>query len=172
MRILPLTLGDHAHGPFLNAKVEASKGNKNVSVSFWLSPLFLLIHQISASAVHLFPGPSTHHLSFLQISCASVCLSCCNNCNSNHSQPLKWASCVHREELSRMQCQLPTPRESTVSLPCFKESCSSVVTFESFHYLSARISGAHSGLLTCPCLTALLTFAACIQLTKWWQRCV
>lgn len=57
-----------------------------------------------------------------------------------------------------MQCQLPAPRESTVSLPRFKESCSSMVTFESFHYLSARISGAHSGLLTCPCLTALLTF--------------
>lgn len=51
------------------------------------------------------------------------------------------------------------PRGSTYTQPYFKGSSSTVVVFDSFLYLSTRISGAHSGLSTCPHLTTLLTFS-------------
>lgn len=53
----------HRHLPLFTSKCKLLEKMKSVSVSFRISPLFLLICQNSANTIYLFPGPSTCHSS-------------------------------------------------------------------------------------------------------------
>lgn len=154
--VQPLRVGDNMQVPFLTLKIQAWEVSKKCKLIWSLSFVFTYASKFSkCSAVPWTFKPSSlvsaNQRAPRFVSAAAITMIPITSSHFNGllvSVGKSYPTCS----------QLPAPRESTVFLPHFKESCSSVVTFESFHYLSAGISGAHSGLLTCPCLTALLTF--------------
>jgi len=89
MTALPPRVGDHAHVPFLNAKMQATKGKEKckrillaLSFVFCLHVKIQQVQYICSLALQPIISP------FCKSVCTSVCLSCCNSYNSNHSQPL------------------------------------------------------------------------------------